>query len=134
MLNKTKITIFIIVLVALIAVVAGAFFVYDSIPPSIVSATARVSGGDGALVVVEYKTDKPMKTDFTANDLHLIVDESGNKLWVRMIPKIGMLISKSTGKDVGWFIIDNGDLLVKNGTNVTIVIGSYRLPNYTVTG
>jgi hypothetical protein len=129
--RKIKITLFII---ALVAIAALAFFIYDSTPEKVLSASARLSGGGGSLVVVEFQTDKPMKTDYNSDQVYMIVEESNRTLPVKWVPKIGLLISKSTGKDIGWFIVDNTDNVVKNGTMVTIVIGDFKSEHYPVLG
>jgi hypothetical protein len=129
--RKIKITLFII---ALVAIAALAFFIYDSTPEKVLSASARLSGGGGSLVVVEFQTDKPMKTDYNSDQVYMIVEESNRTLPVKWVPKIGLLISKSTGKDIGWFIVDNTDNVVKNGTKVTIVIGDFKSEHYPVLG
>jgi hypothetical protein len=85
-------------------------------------------------VVVEFQTDKPMKTDYNSDQVYMIVEESNRTLPVKWVPKIGLLISKSTGKDIGWFIVDNTDNVVKNGTMVTIVIGDFKSEHYPVLG
>jgi hypothetical protein len=134
--EKIKKNLFIIIaLVVIAAVVAAiAFFIYDSTPEKIISASARLGGGDGSLVVVEFQTDKAMKTDYNADQAYMIVEASNRTLPIKWIPKIGLLISKSTGKELGWFIVDNLDNEVKNGTMVSIVIGDYKKEHYQVFG
>jgi hypothetical protein len=127
--KKIKITLFIITLVAIVAL---AYLIYDSTPEKVISASARLSGGGGSLVVVEFQTDKPMKTDYNSDQVYMIIEESNRTLPIKWVPKIGLLISKSTGKDIGWFIVDNLDDEVKNGTLVTIVIGDFKKVHFPV--
>jgi hypothetical protein len=123
---------FLFIAIAIIAIGAVAYYVYDSIPPTITKVTAQFGGEDNNLIVVEYYTDKPLKTDILADRAYVIVEGTNEVLPVQGVPIIGPMITKSVGKKTGWFVIDNGELHVTNDTPITIVIGTHKEEHYIV--
>lgn len=101
--------------------------------PKVISVSAKLAGDNGSLISVEYQTDDEMSVNFETNQTYLIVQSSGKRLSVQWASYIGPLISQSVGKTYGWFVIDNSELDVTNGTQVTIIIGDFTKENYEVT-
>jgi hypothetical protein len=106
----------------------------EDAPVTIVSVSAVLGGDNGSMITVQYKTDRNMTRDFGSNEAYLIVQSSGKRLDVQWVTYIGPLASKSAGKTSGWFVIDNAEREVRNGTLVTIVIGDSRMEDYPVVG
>jgi hypothetical protein len=125
----------------LILAVAGPFIMYSFIQrettakasAKVISVTAKLGGDNGSMISVGYQTDKIMDINFDASQAYLIVESSERRLNVQYATYIGPLISKSLGQTSGWFVIDNSDMSVTNGTYVTIAIGDFRQNNYQVT-
>jgi len=102
-------------------------------PATVIWVSAKLGGNNGTLISVEYQTDRNMDVNLNSNQTYLIVEESGKRLDVQWASYIGPLISQSVGKTSGWFVIDNAEMNVKNGTRVTIVIGNFTKEGYEVT-
>jgi hypothetical protein len=102
-------------------------------PAKIVSVSAKLGGDSGSMITVQYQTDKNMSRNYESNETYLVLQDSGKKLGVQWTEYFGPLASQSKGKMTGWFIIDNSERDVRNGTMVTIVIGSFTKENYAVT-
>jgi hypothetical protein len=134
--KKTIIPIFFI---SIVAIAALAFYVHvqdqvaQASPATVVSVSAKLAGDNGTMISVEYQTDRNMTANLDANRTYLIDESSGKRLGVQWVSYIGPLISQSVGKASGWFVIDNAELSVINGTQVTIVIGNFTKEHYEVT-
>jgi len=102
-------------------------------PAKIVSVSAKLGGDNGSMITVQYQTDKNMSRNYESNGTYLVVQGSGKKLGVQWTEYFGPLVSESKGRMTGWFIIDNSERDVRNGTMITIVIGNFTKENYAVT-
>ena len=129
--RNTKI--FLVLLVVVIVAIGALAYTIDlMVPPTITNVVAAFGGSDESLIVVEYWSDKPLREDILSDKAYLVVQDTGELLHVKGVPKIGPMISRSAGKTTGWFVIDNGFNQVTSTTPFTIVIGDYRQANYTI--
>jgi hypothetical protein len=129
--RNTKIFLLLLV-VAIVAIGALAYTVDLMIPPKVVKVVATFGGSDETLIVVEYWTDKPLRENILSDKAYLIVQDTGEFLHVKGVPKIGPMISQSVGKTTGWFVIDNEFNQASSTTPITVVIGEYRQANFTI--
>lgn len=89
------------------------------------NASAKVAG-EGSLVVVNYRFNRIPSRD-KARVIPYVLDEgSGRHLFVQMVPIIGPLFSHTLTRlptQEGYFVVDNGYRLLKEGSKITVVIG-----------
>lgn len=97
-------------------------------PVEIAEIKAKVTGGSGSEIVVEYSTLHPMANDLGTNETHIIHEATGKILGVQWIPIVGYVGSKSKGYADRWFMIHNAD--AKAGDLITVVIGSVAIEHY----
>jgi len=127
----------IIISAVLIFVISGYFivgYVESSKSPEIenthVNSTPKIEvlsaslTGSGSLIDVRYNTDRPLSLD--SNNVYLIDHATGEKLRVASTIYIGMLLSRNNKSTYGYFIVNNVDRIVTNGSSVTVVMGDFR--------
>ncbi len=88
-------------------------------------ASARVAG-EGSLVVVNYRFNRLPPKDKARIVPYVLDEESGRHLFVQMVPIIGPLFSHTLTRmptQEGYFVVDNGYRLLKEGSKITVVIG-----------
>lgn len=98
----------------------------SSEPLRLENVTARLAG-EGGLIVIRYKYNKPARCMRTYNWIE--DSASGRQLNVQTIPLIGPLNSYSLSRRPvleGYFVVDNGEGLVKAGSKITVAVGDLR--------
>ena len=80
--------------------------------------------GSGSLIDVRYVADNPLK-GLDGSNVYIIDHATGRKLGVTGVARIGELISRSKENRYGYFIINNVERTVANGSWVTVVIGNF---------
>lgn len=86
---------------------------------------ARLAG-DGGMVIVRYRTSKPLPGSGKGIAAHVLDQASGKRLNMLRIPIIGPLSSHPLTRlptCEGYFVADNVDRQVVTGSKITVVIG-----------
>ncbi|MDD1719845.1 MAG: hypothetical protein LUQ25_07285 [Methanoregulaceae archaeon] len=129
--EKKYLIVIAVLAVVVLAAAAGSLILLDQMsPPKIIRINAQLSGDNGTMIVMTYYTDKPIREQITNDHFYIEIPETGKRLGVRMVPKIGMLASQSVGRTMGWGVIDNGLLEATEYNPVTVVVGDMRIENY----
>lgn len=105
----------------------------SSEPLILENVTARLAG-DGGLLIIRYRYNRLTSGMRTHN--WILDPASGRQLNVQTIPLIGPLNSYSLSRRPvleGYFVIDNGERLVKEGSEITVMVGDLRKENVIVT-
>ena len=100
------------------------------------SASAGLAG-EGSLVVVRYRTSRPLPDDLRRHPPCLVDEASGARLPLQRVPYFGGLASRSVGPTAsaeGYFVVDNSRAVVASGSLVTVVIGELKKENVVVSG
>ena len=100
------------------------------------SASASLAG-QGSLVVVRYRTSRPLPDAGRRIPPCLLDEATGTSLQVQRVPYFGGLASRSVGPAVsaeGYFVVDNSATIVASGSLVTVVIGELKKENVVVSG
>lgn len=122
----------IIAICGIISALGAMYYIQEITPPKIVDVKAKFSGTEGDLIVVHYQMDKPARKVMSPEDTYIIVDGTNKTLGPLVVPKIGVLLTQTVGKNMGWFVADNGNFNVVNGTKITIVLNGQRFENFTM--
>ncbi len=88
--------------------------------------TAKLAG-EGGLIIVRYRYNKPSRSMRTNN--WILDTASGKQLNVQVVPLIGPLNSYSLSRRPameGYFVVDNGERTIKEGSKITVVVGEQR--------
>jgi hypothetical protein len=105
-------------------------------PLQIEGASAMMAGETG-YIFVSYRYSKLISGDNRASSAYVLDETSGKRLNVRSIPRIGPLISRrltrAPGRD-GYFMVDNGESVVKVGSKITVMLGELRKEGVVVNG
>lgn len=86
---------------------------------------ARLAG-DGGMIIVRYRTSKPLPYHGKGVAAHVLDQASGKRLDVLKIPVIGPLSSHPMTRlpvCEGYFVVDNVDRQVVAGSKITVVVG-----------
>lgn len=85
---------------------------------------ARLAGA-GGMIIVRYRTSKPLPGSGKGIAAHVLNQESGKRLDVLKIPIIGPLNSHPATRMPtceGYFVVDNVDHQVVPGSKITVVV------------
>ncbi len=86
---------------------------------------ARLAGA-GGMIIVRYRTSKPLPGSSKGVSAHVLDQASGKRLDVLKIPIIGPLNSHPMTRMPaceGYFVADNVDRQVVPGSKITVVVG-----------
>lgn len=86
---------------------------------------ARLAGA-GGMIIVRYRTSKPLPGSGKGAAAHVLDQASGKRLDVLRIPIIGLLNSHPLTRMPtceGYFVADNVDRQVVPGSKITVVVG-----------
>lgn len=86
---------------------------------------ARLAG-DGGMIIVRYRTSRPLPGSSKGVAAHVLDEGSGKRLDVLKIPIIGPLNSHPMTRlpvCEGYFVVDNVDRHVVPGSKITVVVG-----------
>jgi len=98
------------------------------------SASAGLAG-EGSLVVVRYRTSRPLPGDGRRILPCLLDEATGTRLQVQRVPYFGGLASRSVGPTTsseGYFVVDNSAAVLAAGSLVTVIIGELKKENVVV--
>ena len=122
----------IVVILAIVSAFGVSYYLNEVVPPKVINATAKFSGESGEMIIVQWFTDKPVKTVLSANEAYIKIEGTNKTLGSMNVEWMGNLLSKNVGKTTGFFVADNGNFDIVNGTKVTIVLGDQKFENYTM--
>ena len=84
------------------------------------------------LVLSRYHYNRPPEKRIDRPVPYIIDEATGRPLYVQVLPLLGAVYlhsrdrSSYQAKRDGYFLVDNGDFLVRAGSKVTVVIGELR--------
>jgi hypothetical protein len=99
-------------------------------PTEILMVKAKLTGGYGSEIMVEFTTKNPLPEDLTTNQTYMVHESSNTTLGVQWVPRVGYVESKSKGYTNGWFMIHNLDNVAQAGDLMTIVIHDVKIEHY----
>jgi len=86
-------------------------------------------GGNGGFVIIGYHVNEQMALSKRGTALYIIDQASKKKLDVQSVPILGPLFShpmSRTPVNKGFFLIDNGERLVRPGSKITVFVGDLK--------
>jgi hypothetical protein len=90
------------------------------------------------LVLIRYHYNRPPERRIDRAVPYILDEATGRPLHVQVLPLLGAVYlhsrdrwSSQASQD-GYFLVDNGDFLVKVGSKVTVVIGELRKEGVTI--
>lgn len=90
------------------------------------------------LVLIRYHYNRPPERRIDRAVPYILDEATGRPLHVQVLPLLGAVYLHSRdrmsnqAKQDGYFLVDNGDFLVKVGSKVTVVIGDLKKEGVTI--
>ena len=117
--------------------ISGFLSLFDSLRAIRLESASAGLAGEGSLVVVRYRTSRPLPDDLRRHPPCLVDEASGARLPLQRVPYFGGLASRSVGPTAsaeGYFVVDNSATIVAPGSRVTVIIGGLKKENVVVSG
>lgn len=91
-----------------------------------------------SLVLIRYHYNRPPEKRIDRLVPYILDEATGRPLHVQILPLLGAMYlhsecrSSSQASQDGYFLVDNGDFLVKAGSKVTVIIGEIKKEGVTI--
>jgi hypothetical protein len=91
-----------------------------------------------SLVLIRYHYNRPPERRIDRLVPYILDEATGRPLYVQVLPLLGAIYlhsecrSSSRASQDGYFLVDNGDFIVKAGSKVTVVIGEMKQEGITI--